>query len=671
MQKAVISTIKGIGAARATQLNRLGIFTAEDLLSHLPRDYRDLTKCSFVEQMRTGQPWFGLLTLSENAKLAYIRRGLNIVRVRAKDESGTIVLVFYNQPYYKNALLSGKQYYVYGTPVYSGGEIRLVNPMMESEESSQGLRMLPVYRTTAGLSQQALRRCIRQCLSQYGDTINYDLPRTFRERYGLMCLRDAYEFAHFPVNDSVCQNAVTTLAFTELLQLRLYLKNQRVSRTNAKPIRISLEQKDRFMGSLGFTLTKAQDHAIGQMAGDLQKNEPMSRLLQGDVGCGKTVVAFYALYTAVCCSLQGVMMAPTELLALQHYNAGRRLFEPLGISTACLRAGMKAAERAEVLKGIADHSIQIVFGTHALLSQGVEFQNPGLIVVDEQHRFGVRQRAQLLSKTDCHALFLSATPIPRTLAMIVYGDLDLSVIDEMPPNRSPVKTHIVLPNKWDDMIGFLAKCLAMGQQGFIVCPQIEQQEEGIVTSAEEMFERLRSDERLKAGLMHGRMKTAERDAVMEKFQKGEIGVLISTTVVEVGVDIPNATVMIVQNAERFGLAQLHQLRGRVGRANVQSYCFLCSEDGQNSRLQTLCSTQDGFVIAQKDLELRGPGEFFGEMQHGRADVRISGMLRDSRLLDKVLEANEWLTKEMPEALAPLLKRATEHYEGALEEIALN
>ena len=671
MQHALVQTIKGIGAARAAQLNKLGIFTAEDLLSHLPREYHDLTRCSTVEQMHTGQVWFGLLTLSENARLNYIRRGFTIVRVRAGDDSGTIVLVFYNQPYYKNSLLSGKRYYVYGTPVYSGGEVRLVNPMMEAEESSEGLRLLPVYRLTAGLSQSALRKCMRQCLAQFGDTITDALPRPIREKYGLMSLRDAYEFAHFPVNEGICRSAVDSLAFTELLQLRLYLKNKRLQRTKAQPLQLTNVQRQTFLKRLGFPLTGAQERAISQIAEDMQKNEPMSRLLQGDVGCGKTVVAFYALYTAVACGMQGAMMAPTELLAQQHYQSGQRLFESLGITTACLRSGMKASERAEVLRGIADKSIRVVFGTHALLSQGVEFGNPGVIVVDEQHRFGVRQRAQLLGKAECHALFLSATPIPRTLAMIVYGDLDISVIDEMPPNRKPVKTHIVLPNKQDDMIEFLAKRIEQGRQGYIVCPQIEPQEMGVLHSAEELFEQLRSDERLKAGLMHGRMKMADRDNVMQRFQNAQIGVLISTTVVEVGVDVPNATIMIVQNAERFGLAQLHQLRGRVGRGNEQSFCFLCTEDAQNVRLQALCSTQDGFVIAQKDLEQRGPGEFLGEQQHGRADVRISGMLRDAKLLDRVVQAYDWLYEQLPSYVPQLLEQAAQRYENALENIALN
>jgi len=532
--------------------------------------------------------------------------------------------------------------------------------------------MLPVYHTTAGLSQTVLRKTIRQCLVQYGDTIKDVVPRGLRERYGLMSLRDAYEFVHFPVHETACRQAVNTLAFTELLLLRLFLMHKRLCRTSAQPLLFDAEMKERFFSSIGFTLTNAQLRVMDQITLDLQKSEPMSRLLQGDVGSGKTVLAFYALYIATCNGKQGAMMAPTELLALQHYRAAQTLFQSFGLRMACIRSGMKAKERREILEDVAANRIQIIFGTHALLQQGVTFKDPGVIVVDEQHRFGVKQRAQLLAKTDeSHALFLSATPIPRTLALIVYGDLDLSVLDEMPPGRMPVKTHIVPSHKRQDMMHFLARCIDDGQQGYIVCPKIEQQEEGIVTSAEELYAQICGNERLRAGLMHGRMKSDERDAVMEKFMNGEIGVLVSTTVVEVGVDVPNATVMIVENAERFGLAQLHQLRGRVGRGTEQSYCFLCTEDGQNQRLQALCSTQDGFLIAQKDLEQRGPGEFLGEEQHGRADVRLSGMLRDTRLLERVMDAYKWLGTEMPAALIDLSKLAIYRYEKPLVDIALN
>lgn len=673
LQHAMVASIKGVGPKRVAQLNKLGIFTAEDLLSHLPRDYRDLTRCMPVEQLRTGQPWFGLLTIKEDARLSYIRRGLNIVRVRAYDTTGTIAIQFYNQPYYKRALTSGRQYYVYGTPVHSGGEIRLVNPMMEAKEQSEGLRMLPVYRTTAGLSQTVMRTCIRQCLFQYGDTIQDVLPRALREKYKLMSLRDAYQFVHFPAIQSACESAINTLSFTELLLLRLFLENKRKQRGIARPLSISLQEHEKYLSALGFTPTGAQKRAMGDIQADMEKEEPMRRLLQGDVGSGKTAVAFYALYVAALRGQQGAMMAPTELLAQQHHRAGQALFEKLGFKTALVCAGMKASQRREVLEDIAHNRIHIVFGTHALLYQDIEFAKPGIVVVDEQHRFGVKQRAKLMAKADqAHALFLSATPIPRTLALIVYGDLDVSVMDEMPPGRMPVKTHIVPDNKQKGMYEFLAEKIKEGQQGYIVCPVIDEPDGGaLIQSAEALYARLKKDGRFCAGLLHGRLKSAQRETVMQRFLCGDIGVLVSTTVVEVGVDVPNATVMIIENAERFGLAQLHQLRGRVGRGKEQSFCFLCTQDESNQRLMALCRTQDGFAVAQTDLYQRGPGVFLGEEQHGRADVRISGMLRDSNLLQQVVEAFTWIKDEHPTSLPTLMDHAIARYEQPMKDIALN
>lgn len=671
MLQTEIQAVKGIGAARAALFNKLGIQTVEDLLSYLPKDYRDLTQIVPVAQMRTGAPYFGFLTLREDAKLSYVRRNMNIVRVRAGDETGTVALVFYNQPYQKNALKAGKRFYAYGIPAHSGGEIRLSNPMMESEESSEGSRLLPVYRTTRGLSQSAVRKSVRGCLSQFGDAVGDVLPRELREKHGLLSLRDAYELAHFPVNVQALEKAVGSLAFTELLLLRLYLGGRRRARGKALPLDLTPEQARAFSDALAFSLTAAQLRAMARIEADMGKEEPMSLLLQGDVGSGKTAVAFYALYIAAKNGKQAAMMAPTELLALQHHRSAQAVFGPLGIRTACLRSGMKAAERRQVLDELTHKRVDIVFGTHALISADVAFATPGVIVVDEQHRFGVRQRAQLMNKAGgTHALFLSATPIPRTLSLIVYGDLDLAVIDEMPVGRIPVKTYIVPQHKQTDMLAFLAKRIDAGQQGYMICPQIENEEEELL-SANALYDRLKGDVRLRCALMHGRLRPAERNTVMERFVSGEIGTLISTTVVEVGVDVPNATVMIVHNAERFGLAQLHQLRGRVGRGNDQSYCFLCTEDRENQRLQALCTTTDGFEIAKSDLEQRGPGVFLGEEQHGRTDVQVSVMMRDARLLERVMEAFDWLQANGTIHLPALMAEAQKRYERPLEDIALN
>ena len=412
-----------------------------------------------------------------------------------------------------------------------------------------------------------------------------------------------------------------------------------------------------------------------QIRADMAQAAPMSRLVQGDVGSGKTAVAFYALYIAVQNGRQGVLMAPTELLALQHAQAAEALFARFGHTATLLRAGMKAAEKREALRRIESGESQIVIGTHALIQKDVQFCRLGVVVADEQHRFGVAQRARLMDKGDgAHALFLSATPIPRTLSLILYGDLDLSVVDEMPKGRKPVQTRIVPPHKRAGLVSFLKAQAQAGRQAYVVCPKIEDEADvGVVQTAQQVYMTLCQQlPTLKLGLLHGRVKQSERERVMQGFLQGEIQILVSTTVIEVGVNVPNATVMVVENAERFGLAQLHQLRGRVGRGSEESWCFLCTEEAQNERLQTLCRTNDGFAIARADLEQRGPGAFLGQEQHGRADLRISTMLRDPLLLDEVMQAFQALqTAQQAQRFAQLCALATQKYEAQLQEVVFN
>ncbi|MBQ9988448.1 MAG: ATP-dependent DNA helicase RecG [Clostridia bacterium] len=668
-----VSELKGVGAARQTQLNRLGIRTVEDLISHLPRAYHDLTKLQSMEQMHTGEDWFGALTVLSEAKVGYPRRNFSVLRVHAGDENGRVQLVFYNQPYLKQALTVGRRLYVFGRPEHIGGEVRLASPMIEWPENSEGLRMLPIYRTTTGLNQNTLRKLIKMAFEKFGGEIADVLPRSIREENGLFALRDAYELAHFPTDATVRDKAIETLSFTELLLLRLYLSELHNGRGKARPACLGKADKDAYINSLGFTLTGAQNRAIEDIERDMASDRPMSRLLQGDVGSGKTVVAFFALYNAIKNGRQAALMAPTELLAAQHAAGAERILGSLGAKITLLRSGMKAAEKREALRAIREQETDLVIGTHAVIQQGVEFNDLGAVVADEQHRFGVAQRARLMEKGEgAHAIFLSATPIPRTLSMIVYGDLDLSVIDELPPNRKPVQTNIVPPHKREQMLDYLEKTVQQGRQVFIVCPRIEEEEQTEVLTAEQAYDRLRQRPALRAGLLHGRMKAADKEAVMQAFLKNEIGVLISTTVIEVGVDVPNATVMVIENAERFGLAQLHQLRGRVGRGAEQSYCFLCTEDVQNIRLRALCATQNGFEIAQVDLEQRGPGALLGQEQHGRADVRLSSMLRDTRLLDQVLRVMDGLNAPENEAVRNMLiKTAEKRYADPLTDVVMN
>ena len=676
MQAISVREISGVGSARAQQLQKLGIETVEDLFSYLPRDYRDLTQLQPLSQMVVGQPWFGLLEIGADAKLSYPRRGFSVVRAYGtQQDQGRVALLFYNMPYVKAQLTAGRRFYVYGKPSYANGEVRLANPMLESLENSDGTRMLPVYKLTSGLSQNAMRKCVKQAFAQFGDRITDELPRQLREAHQLYAQRDAYELAHFAPNVQARDGAVRTLSFIELLLLRCYLSQKRSARSDAGALLIDDAAHRRFVQALGFAPTGAQLRVMEKIRADMAQAAPMSRLVQGDVGSGKTAVAFYALYIAAQNGRQGVLMAPTELLAIQHAQQAQALFARFGVEVTLLRAGMKAAEKREALRRIQNGESQIVIGTHALIQKDVQFCHLGVAVADEQHRFGVAQRARLMDKGEgAHALFLSATPIPRTLSLILYGDLDLSVVDEMPIGRKPVQTRIVPPHKRAGLVSFLREQAHAGRQAYVVCPKIEDEEDvGVVQTAQQVYMALCQQlPEVRLGLLHGRVKQSERERVMQGFLQGDIQVLVSTTVIEVGVNVPNATVMVVENAERFGLAQLHQLRGRVGRGSIESWCFLCTDDHQNERLQTLCRTNDGFAIARADLEQRGPGAFLGQEQHGRADLRISTILRDPLLLDEVMQAFAQLhTDEQVQCFHGLCQLAKEKYETQLEEVVFN
>lgn len=667
--------IPGIGQARLKQLQKLGIETPWALMRYFPRAYHDLSHTSTTAEMKVGEPWFGKLTIVSAAKTVFPRKGFSMTRCKAEDDRGETTLIWYNQPYIKQQLREGETLYFYGKPVFRMGEIRLENPMIERANEDEVLRMLPVYRLTKGLSQGNLRSCIRHCFTQYAAFIKEPLPRSIREEHGLYAFRDALELSHFPPNEQVKDLAARSVCFTDLLLLRAYLGDRRAQRGKAQALKIDEKAKQRFLQALGFALTGAQQRVIGQIEKDLAQEVPMSRLVQGDVGCGKTVVAFFAMWAAVQNGKQAALMAPTDILAGQHYEQAKALFEPLGVRVGLLKSGMKAAEKRQVLSQLKSGEMQLVIGTHALISQSAEYQNLGLVIADEQHRFGVRQRAALMQKGQGnHALFMSATPIPRTLSMILYGDLDVSVIDEMPPGRKPVTTRIVLPNKREDMYLFLANRARQGGQAYVVCPRIEGEEEDDQT-AEQTYQTLINRFRdVHIGLLHGKMKQSEKQAVMQAFEENRIQILVATTVVEVGVNVPNATVMVIERADRFGLAQLHQLRGRVGRGQAQSWCFLAAEREDKQRLMTMTQTQDGFEVAKADLELRGPGSFLGEEQHGFGDASALLLTKDPALLEEVNAAYEKLcrsAKEDEETYERILKAAKEQYENDLGQIVMN
>ena len=665
--------IPGVGQARLAQLQKLGVETPWDLMRYFPRSYHDLTQPSTTSQMTVGRPWFGKLSIVSPAKTVFPRKGFSMTRCQAEDEEGKVTLVWYNQPYIRQQLKEEETLFFYGRPVFRMGEIRLENPMIERASDEDALRMLPVYRLTKGLSQGNLRACIKQCFALYAGYLSEPLPRGLREAFGLYAFRDALELSHFPPSETVKDQAVRTVCFTDLLLLRAYLGDRRTQRGTAQPLCITQAQGERFMQQLGFAPTGAQQRVMRQIQEDLEKTVPMSRLVQGDVGCGKTVVAFYAMWIAAQNGRQAALMAPTDILAGQHYEQAKALFEPLGVSVGLLKSGMKAAERRQVLEALEDGTLDLVVGTHALISESVKYKNLGLVIADEQHRFGVKQRAALMQKgTENHALFMSATPIPRTLSMILYGDLDVSVIDEMPPGRKPVETRIVLANKRDDMYAFLADRARQGGQAYVVCPRIEGEEEDD-QAAEQIYTMMKKRfADVSIGLLHGKMKQAEKQEIMEQFAQNHIQILVSTTVVEVGVNVPNATVMVIERADRFGLAQLHQLRGRVGRGSAQSWCFLAAEREDRQRLLTMTQTQDGFEVAKADLELRGPGSFLGEEQHGFTDAGALMLTKDAGLVEEVNRAYELLQQPQRQAdWQMVLCAAKKQYEDALGQIAMN
>lgn len=665
--------IPGVGEKRRAQLQKLGIETPWQLMRYFPRAYHDLSHTAAVDEMVVGTPWFGRLRIVGPVKTVFPRKGFSMTRCTGEDDSGRVTLIWYNQPYVKQQLKEDETLYFYGRPAFRMGEVRLENPMIERADEDQALRMLPVYRLTKGLNQGNLRACIRRCFDLYAGYLTEPLPRRLREAHGLYAFRDALELTHFPPNERVKDEAVRSVCFTDLLLLRAYLGDRRAQRGKAQALCIGDAPKQRFLQSLGFPLTGAQQRVMAQIETDMAKCVPMSRLVQGDVGCGKTAVAFYAMWIAVQNGRQAALMAPTDILADQHYEQAKALFEPLGVTVGLLKSGMKAAERRQVLSALKAGALDIVVGTHALISESVEYKDLGLVIADEQHRFGVRQRAALMQKGGGnHALFMSATPIPRTLSMILYGDLDVSVIDEMPPGRKPVETRVVLPGKRADMYGFLARRAQSGGQAYVVCPRIEGEEEDD-QAAEQIFEMLQKRfPQVRCGLLHGRMKQADKQAVMAQFAENQIQILVSTTVVEVGVNVPNATVMVVERADRFGLAQLHQLRGRVGRGAAQAWCFLAAERADKQRLMTMTQTQNGFEVAKADLELRGPGSFLGEEQHGFADAGALMLSHDAGLVEEVNRAYEALRAPAYEdEYRATLHAAKEQYENALGQIAMN
>ena len=667
-----VTTLRGVSATYARRLERLNIRTVRDLLFHLPRRYDDYSRLKRIDELRYGEE-VTLVGTVWDTKTRQARNGLHITTCIVADNSGTIEVTWFNQPYLASRLRPGREIVLSGKVEEYLGRLTFQSPTWEPLEREQlhTGRLVPVYPLTEGLSDRWLRRLIKTTLDGYVSQVVDPLPAYLRNQERLPDLAAALRAVHFPRNQEEIAQARRRLCFEEFLLVQLgVLRKRHAWRSRhgmAAPPNPAVEQ---FFAALPFRLTAAQERAWRQISADLAQATPMSRLLQGDVGSGKTVVAVAAMLQVVASGQQAALMAPTEILATQHFDTICRLIGELTlprdggreepVRVALLTGSLRAREKAEVREAIAAGEVDIVVGTHALIQEGVQFHQLGLVIVDEQHRFGVQQRTSLRQKGEGdlvpHLLVMTATPIPRTLALTIYGDLDLSVIDELPPNRQRVITHLIAPRERERAYQFVRAQVDKGHQAFIICPLIEETDKMEAKAATEEYERLQEEvfPDLRLALLHGRMKADEKDAIMEAFRNGEYDVLVSTAVVEVGIDVPNATVMLIEGANRFGLAQLHQFRGRVGRGDAQSYCLLISDSAAQEamdRLAIVARTHDGFALAEEDLRLRGPGEFFGTRQSGLPDLKVA-TLSDGRILEDARRVARTIFESDPDLAQP-------------------
>ena len=629
--------LKGVGPKTAERFEKLGIVTLADLLCHYPRRYIDFTKPYSIAEAPADVECVVKAEVFAKPGGRILPGGRRMERITAGDDVSSLEITWFNNPYAAQKLQLGQEYYFQG--IVTGGMLRrqMVNPQVRTAEQIKASPFEAVYPQTEGLTSNAIAKCVRQLLP-HAELLPDPLPPEMLAKYRLLSKADAVRAIHCPATEEQAYAARRRLIYEELLVLQLgigRMKNRGAAATGAP---MQLADPSPFWASLPFSPTGAQRRAVSEILADMAGQTSMNRLLQGDVGSGKTLVAAAAIWACIRAGYQAALLAPTEILAAQHAEGLNRMLAPFGMRVALLTGGMKAAARRTTLAAIRNDEADLVVGTHAILSEGVEFARLGLAVIDEQHRFGVRQRGMLAEKAvNPHLLVMSATPIPRTLGLLLYGDLDISILDELPPGRTPVKTRCITGKKRRDLYHFLDQEIDKGRQVYLVCPAIEDTPDGglnaVKTYYEDIAKALLPDRRV--GLMHGKLKPKEKAAVMEDFKAGRLDALVSTTVIEVGVDVPNASVMVIENAERYGLSALHQLRGRVGRGAAESWCFLVSDntgEAVQKRLKFLCSTTDGFAVAQYDLETRGPGDFFGSRQHGLPTLQIADLMNDTRTL---------------------------------------
>ena len=663
-----IRYIKGIGETRAKALHKLGIATLGDLLSYFPRRWEDRTLERPIRELPVGEYACVRAMLAGDPTASRIAGGRTLVKVRAVDDSGVLDVAFFNQEYRKTSLHKGETYIFYGKVEGDLLRRRMTNPLLEPE-GRQLLtgRIMPIYPLTAGITQSRLAEAMRQGLDACRDLLPDALPDAVRQAHHLCYAGYAYENIHFPTSPEALDIARRRLVFEELFVLACGLRLLRARRETGHGPACDNVALTPFCDALPFALTNAQRRAVEQAVSDMTSGRPMNRLCQGDVGSGKTMVAAACVWFAAQSGWQSALMAPTEILARQHYENLSPLFARFGLHCALLTGSTRAKERREILAGLSDGSIGLCIGTHALLTEDVQYARLGLVITDEQHRFGVNQRKLFAMKGEKpHKLVMSATPIPRTLALIVYGDLDISVINELPKGRQPVETYAVTGKLRSRALGFVKKELDAGRQGYIVCPMIDDENGESEIQAAAAYAKKISENELKGysiGLLHGKMLPAEKDAVMADFKEGKISLLVSTTVIEVGVDVPNATVIMIESADRFGLSQLHQLRGRVGRGKYRSTCILVTDNATEetrARLKIISSTSDGFAIAEEDLKLRGAGDFFGSRQSGLPPLKAADLYNDRELLADTSAAAKMLLERSPDLSEyPLLKKRAE------------
>ncbi len=668
--------LKGVGENRAKILAKLGIVSLRDILSHFPRGYEDRSIIYPITEAPFDTPVTIRAIVAREPSLSRIRRGMELVKLRVVDDAASVDITYFNQSYLKNRFQVGECYLFYGKIVGVGSRRTMANPAFEpvSADGDVPGKILPIYSLTKGISNKMMQGYVRTALAEAGDEVPDPLPRSVAEKYGLAQARYAYENVHFPADFGALEIARKRLVFEELFVLATALAGIRSGRDRSGGKVIPEPPIGEFYASLPFSPTHAQKRAVEDAVRDMASGRPMNRLVQGDVGSGKTLVAAALVWSACRAGHQCAFMAPTEILAEQHLDTLRTFLEPFELRVEKLTGSMTAAQKRKVRAALESGEIDLVVGTHAIITEDVAFRDLALVVTDEQHRFGVSQRSALAAKTEKpHVLVMSATPIPRTLALMIYGDLDVSVIDELPPGRLKVDTFHVDESYRQRLYGFIRKQCAEGRQVFVVCPMVEENEEldYELKSAVEHAEHLRDVfPELRVGCVHGKMKPKDKDAVMSAVVAGEIDVLVSTTVIEVGVDVPNASLMIIENAERFGLSQLHQLRGRVGRGKHKSWCILVSDaknEESKARLKVMCETSDGFKISEHDLRLRGPGDFFGSRQHGLPEMHIADLGGDVRIMQTAQTAAHELLAADPllqgAENAPLRERIKQLFEA--------